>query len=238
MAPQWGLGRHYRWRHPMIISPGRKYIFVHIPKTGGTALTQALEARAMKDDILIGDTPKARARKSRLRSVTSQGRLWKHSTLTDIAGLVTDDAIATFFTVTLVRNPWDRVVSYYHWLRDQHFAHPAVGLAKTHDFSGFLHHAQITTSLRLWPYAAYMRDRFGQDSANLYARLEHLDTDLAPFEAHLGFRITPVPQANPSDRARDWRGYYSDADARLLADICAEDIARFGYGFDDTVIAG
>ena len=237
-GPRWGLGRHHRWRHLMIISPGRRYIFVHIPKTGGTALTLALENRAMKDDILIGDTPKARARKARLRGITSTGRLWKHSTLTDIARLVTDDAIATFFTVTLVRNPWDRLVSYYHWLRDQNFAHPAVGLAKTHDFSGFLNHPQTTTSLRLWPYTAYMRDRFGQDRARLYARLEHLDTDLAPFEAHLGFRITPLAHANPSDRARGWRGYYSDADARLLADICADDIARFGYGFDDAVMAG
>ena len=46
----------------MILSRGRRFIFVHIPKTGGTALALSLEGRAMKDDILIGDTPKARAR--------------------------------------------------------------------------------------------------------------------------------------------------------------------------------
>jgi hypothetical protein len=216
----------------MILSRGRRFIFIHIPKTGGTALTLALEARAMKDDILIGDTPKARARKGRLQGVKSAGRLWKHSTLADIAGLATDAEIAEFFTLTLVRNPWDRAVSYYHWLRGQSFAHPAVGLAKTHDFSGFLNHPQTETSLRLWPYTAYMRAPNGQERASLYARLEHLDADLAPFEAHLGFRLTPLPRANESERARDWRGFYSDADAALLADICAGDIARFGYRFD------
>ncbi len=215
----------------MILSRGRRFIFVHIPKTGGTALTLALEARAMKDDILIGDTPKARARKARLHGVKSHGRLWKHSTLADIAGLASDDEIAQFFTVTLVRNPWDRVVSYYHWLRFQSFPHPAVGLAKSLSFSDFLNHGQTRVSLALWPYAAYMRDRFGQERASLYARLEHLDVDLAPFEAHLGFRLTPLPMANASDRNRDWRRFYSDPDAALIAEICARDIARFGYRF-------
>jgi len=216
----------------MILSRGRRFIFIHIPKTGGTALTMALESRAMKDDILIGDTPKARARKARLHGQKSHGRLWKHSTLADIAGLATEQEIADFFTLTLVRNPWDRIVSYYHWLRDQSFAHPAVGLAKSHDFSGFLNHPQTRTALALWPYAAYMRDASGHDRANLYARLEHLDHDLAPFEAHLGFRLTPLKPVNISDRARDWRGFYSDADAALVADISADDIARFGYRFD------
>ena len=217
----------------MIISKGRSYVFVHIPKTGGTALTLALEHRAMKDDILIGDTPKARARRGRIKELKAAGRLWKHSTLADIDGVVSPEDLGQMFCFTLVRNPWDRAVSYYHWLRVQGFAHPAVGLAKTLNFSDFIRHPQTRTAFRLWPAAAYMRDKTGVERCQLYARLEHLDADLAPLEAHLGFRLTPLARANESDRARDFRGFYTDRDAAVIAEDCAEDIARFGYGFDD-----
>ena len=103
----------------MIISRQRRFIFVHVPKTGGTALALALEARAAKDDILIGDTPKARARAGRWKGVKTAGRVWKHQHAGRCGGA--GDAWRKsrhFQTVTLVRNPWDRVVSYYHWLRD------------------------------------------------------------------------------------------------------------------------
>lgn len=216
----------------MILSRGRGYVFVHIPKTGGTALTLALEARAMRDDIIIGDTPKARARRGRLAGLPSRGRLWKHSTLADIDGVVTGEELDRLFVVTLVRNPWDRVVSYYHWLRKQSFGHPAVALAKALPFSGFLNHADTRASLAAWPYGAYLRDAQGVERAALFARIEAVEQDMQPFEAHLGFRVTPFPRANDSERARDWRGYYSDADAGVVADLCAEDIARFGYRFD------
>ncbi|GHC65690.1 sulfotransferase family 2 domain-containing protein [Neogemmobacter tilapiae] len=213
----------------MILSRGRKYLFLHVPKTGGTALTLALEARAMKDDIIVGDTPKARARAARQKHLQTKGRLWKHSTLADLDGLVSpnDD----LFLVTLVRNPWDRVVSLYHWAKTQPFSHPLIKLAKTQDFSGFLNAPLTADLLARNPLRKHLTDSTGQQRPALIARLEQ-PQDLAPFETHLGFALLPLPRANESARPRDWRGYYTDADAALLARLCAEDIARFGYTFD------
>lgn len=215
----------------MIISRGRRYIFVHIPKTGGTALSLALEARAMKDDILIGDTPKARARRGRLKGMAAQGRIWKHSTLADIAGLVTPEDIAGFFVVTLVRNPWDRMVSYYHWLRAQSFDHPAVDLAKRHDFTGFLTDPYLQSTVSAATYGSYVTDSAGVERCSSFVKLEHLEADLAAFESHLGFRIGPLPVNNTSERAPDYRQYFTNETREIVARIAAEDIGRFGYRF-------
>ena len=214
----------------MIISKSRNYVFVHIPKTGGTALTLALEDRAAADDIIIGDTPKAKRRKKRLEALTPQGRLWKHSTLADIDGIVSTDELAAMFCVTLVRNPWDRAVSYYHWLRAQDFRHPAVTLAKHPEFEPFIRDDNTVKAFRAWPAEAYMRDAAGVEHCAKYIRIEHLEEDIQPLQSHLGFALN-VPFANVSKRARDYRIYYNDSLAEFVGTICEIDVLRFEYRF-------
>ena len=214
----------------MIISKARNYVFVHIPKTGGTALTLALEERAAADDIIIGDTPKAQRRKKRLAALTPKGRLWKHSTLADIDGIVSSAELADMFCVTLVRNPWDRAVSYYHWLRAQTFNHPAVTLAKQLEFDPFMRDDSTVAGFRNWPASAYMRDARGAERCAKYIRIEQLEEDLASFESHLGFALN-MPFANESKREKDYRLYYSDSLSEFVADVCQLDIKRFNYKF-------
>lgn len=215
----------------MIISPGRNYVFVHIPKTGGTSLALALEDRAMKDDMMLGDTPKAKRRRKRLNDTKAAGRLWKHSTLADIEGLIPAEALAAMFAFTLVRNPWDRMVSYYHWLQNVSFDHRAVTLAQRSSFAEFVKSADIRASFRQAPYGSYLRDGTGTEHSALFIRLEHFATDAAPLFDHLGFKLE-LPRANTSERDLAYQAYYTPALRDLVADICAEDIERFGYSFE------
>lgn len=184
----------------------------------------------MKDDILIGDTPKAQLRRGRLKGARAAGRLWKHSTLADISGLVSHDWIAQAFTVTLVRNPWDRMVSLYCWLRQQEFDNYAVALAGRSDFARFLCDPQMQAAIRAHTYSHYMRDAVGAERARLFIRLEAFDQDAQPFWDHLGFRLE-LPVLNQSDRERGHAGYYTTQTAKLVGSLCGEDIARFGYKF-------
>ncbi len=194
-------------------------------------MAMALESRAKADDILIGDTPKAIKRRRRLKGVQTAGRLWKHSRLADVEGIVTREEMASMFTFTLVRNPWDRVVSYYHWLQTQTFDHPSVKLAQNVDFPTFVSHDHTRQSLRTSPYDSYMRDGAGAEHCNSYIRLEHLKDDLGELEQHLKYKIE-MPVENASERIRDWRVYYTETTKAIVAEMCSKDIERFGYSFD------
>ena len=215
----------------MIISRGRQYIFVHIPKTGGTSLALALEARAMRDDLMLGDTPKALKRRKKLMGAEARGRLWKHSTLADIEGLVSRDEMREMLCFTLVRNPWDRIVSYYRWLKVQNFEHPAVATAKTLGFSDFLRAPAVAGPIKTHPYESYLRASDGRAREALYIRLEHFAEDAAPLMEHLGFELK-LPRANASAREDDYHRYFSADDSEVVAELCAEDIEKFNYSFD------
>jgi hypothetical protein len=221
------MGRAEASHADMFISPGRAFVFVHIPKTGGTSMMLALEARAMADDILIGDTPKAQRRKHRLKRFDAPGRLWKHSRLSDIDRMT--DFPDPLFVFTLVRNPWDRIASLYHWARMQSFDHPMIHASKALGFDAFLAQENIQTSLRGDTAAGYVTDRSGVLRCDAFVRLEYLQADLAPVETHLGFPIR-MPHVNTSERPPA-DALYSPRTRDLVAEICAEDIARFGYGF-------
>lgn len=193
----------------------------------------ALEARAMKDDILVGDTPKAVRRRGRTKRLAdlARGRLWKHSTLADIEGVIAPEMLQGMFVFTLVRNPWDRVVSYYHWLQVQRFDHPAVRLARAVGFKEFVLHPHTQASFRQSPASTYVCDSNGQEHCQAFIRVEHLEADLAPVESHLGFSLD-IPHVNRSEREHDYRAYYDAETARHLGEMCSKDIERFGYTFE------
>ena len=214
----------------MIWSPGRKYLFIHIPKTAGTSMALALEARAMKDDVMLGDTPKALKRRRRAKDLPARGRLWKHSTLADLSGWIDGPDLDGVFVFTLVRNPWDRMVSYYTWLQTQGFDHPSVHLARTSTFADFVAHPATQAAWRNAPARHYVTDASGVEVCSAYIRVEHFQQDAAPLWAHLGFALD-LPRENASTRGLDYASYYSDTTKDIVAEIAAEDIARFDYRF-------
>ena len=158
--------------------------------------------------------------------------MWKHSTLRDIEGVLTEAEMEDFLVFTLVRNPWDRMVSYYHWLRDQNFSHVAVGRAKRMRFSEFLADPETQAAFRAAPSDSYVTGPSGRMLGDLFLRFEDLPGAVATLEARLGVKLPPLERVNASERPVDYRAAYGEGDAEQVAEMFASDISRFGYRFD------
>ena len=114
--------------------------------------------------------------------------------------------------------------------REQSFGHPVVRAAAEHNFAGFLHEPDVWRPQQASPYRSYVQGPSAADHCNLYVRLEHLTSDIASLEEHLGFRID-VGHINASARDQDYRTYYTIELCDHMARKCADDIARFEYAF-------
>ena len=63
-------------------------------------------------------------------------------------------------------------------------------------------------------------------------RLEHLAEDMPTLESRLGVKLGDLSRENASARPSS-ADVYTDADRAYVAELFAEDIARFGYRFPD-----
>jgi hypothetical protein len=97
-----------------IINHTHKFIFVHIPKCGGTSVTHFMARFSKYCDLEIGGTPLGQ----QLESLFFQRHgLRKHSLAKEIKAVVGQETWDRFFKFSFVRNPFSRAVSTYRFLR-------------------------------------------------------------------------------------------------------------------------
>lgn len=93
-----------------MISESNKFIFIHIPKTGGSSVSYALKEYA-KEKIEMANS---RVGKGRGVSVVNDKRVnVKHLKLYGILRM--NPEYKHYLSFTIVRNPYDRMMSYYFW---------------------------------------------------------------------------------------------------------------------------
>ena len=99
----------------MIINHSRKFVFVHVPKTAGTAVSGMLRTLSTYRDLEIGTGPMGRALQS------TYGRrfgLVKHSPADRIRQVMGTEDWDAYFSFGFARNPFSRLLSIYHFLQN------------------------------------------------------------------------------------------------------------------------
>ena len=143
------------------------------------------------------------------------------------------------FTFGFVRNPYDRLVSAFHYLRsdktsvrDGEFERRAVGhYADFREFVADLAHAAARDKTLGWvhflPQSYYLCDRHDKVLVKYVGRTETCADDLAVINSKTSLGLENI-RARGVRRA-SWRELYTPATARLVEDIYAKDFEIVGY---------
>ena len=203
-------------------------IFIHIPKTGGTSVASAL-----------GTLDAALQREGRPPAyIAPDGTHSKHWKAATYAERLHPDVWRSAFKFCVVRNPFDQMVSSYHWWLQKAGRFPilreaARTVAGLGSFEAFLDHE--FGSSRINECAGepehWFLDPGGNDLVDFIVRLEDLDelhTELSRF-IELPYRIA-LPAENQTQREHYSR-YYSSSTAEKVAARFRYVIDRFGYEF-------
>jgi len=219
----WLRERHFAWRiarERLLCGaryPYRTYndryriIFVHIPKNAGTSILS----------LLAGG-----------RNLPQEHTVYREFQKADPA------RYARYLSFAVVRNPWDRLLSAYAYLKaggnggtDAAFC--AAFNTEVRDFRQFvcewLDCDRIHTVRVLNPQYPYVCDQDGVLQVARIIRFERLEQELPGLLTEKGITGT-LPRINRSERG-DYVSYYDDASAARVAALYRNDVERFGYRF-------
>ena len=117
----------------MIFSPSRGFCFVHVSKTGGTSIEAAYIPHIRFGDVILAALPEGMD--------TWYGRhlsVGKHTPARRIRLLAGRMAWERMLSIAVVRDPVERIVSYYRWIHSTpHAGQRERELGEVKDFSAF-----------------------------------------------------------------------------------------------------
>lgn len=219
----------------MLISPSRRIIFVHIQKTGGETVAQILRS-ALPDIQELGP---------------------KHCFAAYGAGRV--EAWDSYYKFAFVRNPWDRLVSWYAMIQDarhtqwheaarnrrrlSHFYQARTNplwryvYREAPTFESFIKNgtaeiavAETVSYSFLHNQLDYVTAASGRLLVDRIGRFERFGEDLREILDRIGVDHRPAHENRSSHL--HYSKYYDEVTRDIVARRFAKDIAAFGYRFE------
>jgi hypothetical protein len=202
-----------------MISLQKNFLFVHIPKTAGNSIQSALRDYS-EDELVALREEQDGVERFGLRNPNY--KIKKHSTLAEYQTALGSERFAQLYKFTCVRNPWDRLVSYYF---------TPTQTPETWDRKKFRRIISNTVSVQ-----DYLRLNAGKtdpfENVDYIMRFENLGKDFRAVCEQLGVATATLPHYNRSSREH-YSKYYDDELRELVRRRFAAEIERFGYRFEE-----
>lgn len=201
-----------------MISFQKRFLFVHIPKTAGNSIQSILRDYS-EDELVAVRSEQDGVERFGLRN--RRYKIKKHSTLAEYRAALGETQFGSLYRFTCVRNPWDRMVSYYF-----------TPTQKTEAWDGKKFRKIISRALSVPDYLRLEKgeeDPFG--NVDYLMRFENLAYDFRAVCTALDISPVTLPRYNRSNREH-YSKYYDKALRELVRERFAEEIDRFGYTFE------
>lgn len=195
----------------LYINGEKNVTFIHIPKTAGTSITEWL--------------------------INNRG----NSTYIELASHPTHSQILEKyernFSFAVVRNPWDRLVSLYHFLKNiliDEDSHLAVANDYTKEnFPSFEHWITHIEDMvypeDIWYTILTPQQTWLNPNVDLLIRFENLTEEFRQVQDL--YNVTkPLPHLFNSKHL-NYRNYYNDSTKKIVERLCERDIELFKYQY-------
>ena len=207
-----------------MISHTHRCIFVHIPKTGGTSVEDVIWPNERTEaDLWMG---LVRPGYNRHQTGGLQ-HLLARQIRSDVGPAVFD----AYFRFTIVRNPWDKIISQYAYMRERPDLRRFIGLAEDATLDEYLRRIQTAEHVQWLPQIAFIQDAGGHDIVDFIGRFERLEEGMRFVFNQIGVSCQRLPHRLASRRTRDYRDYFDARTRAEVARLYAADIDHFHYAF-------
>ncbi|HEY5425064.1 MAG TPA: sulfotransferase family 2 domain-containing protein [Candidatus Tumulicola sp.] len=231
----------------MPVSRSLSFAFIHVRKTAGTSMSRALESidpqlylneKGLWDVLCVH--PDRRHLLEKIRAFYLVGSVnnfpqW-HLPAVIVRDLVGRREWHGLFSFAFVRNPWDLVVSAYHFER-RYLAQTHVNRVEPDRAEAIRRCATFEQFVRLYPLlepldmTSMIVDENDRNIVSFVGRFESLSTDFAEICRQIGASGVGLPHENRSEDRRDYRSYYSAQTRQIVARYFSRDIDRFEYEY-------
>jgi chondroitin 4-sulfotransferase 11 len=189
-----------------VISKELKVIFIHIPRTGGTSIEKAL----------IG------------KNWWHVDRATKHLTWNQ-ARQHYAEYWDEYLKFSVVRNPWDWIVSLYH---SHNYTRSA---ARGVSWSDYVKHPRLSANEQ----DTIIQSEIIGDELDFILRFETLDDDFKRLCSMIGMATPELPNfsaqsGRSGENKRHYSSYYNGELRDIIANRHIDDIRRFNYRFEQS----
>lgn len=217
-----------------IINNTYGFIFIHVPKTGGTSVKEHFREYCREGDVHIN----LRSGAEPSRSVGGV-KLRKHSTARVVCKVIGKVEYDRLFKFCVVRNPFIRTLSLFRFLKFNFRSWSGSEMMdELHTLEEFVT-APLFASPGpggiIAPQVHWLTDESGENGMNYVARVERIDDDLSEIRAQLG-----LPSSRPLSRRNASKGDPENLIAGLMSNKVvdavrtryASDFCTLGYSTD------